>query len=316
MCNQCSTYTNGLAVYRAQDPTRTTLLRKAFVRDMDKRFAALKRVIIQTVDTNDAFGLRSSAIVVQNAAPQNAFAFSRSQDKVTAFMDWLDRQVKAGLLEMHQAQQLGTAVEQAWTNQYIADSYKRGVMRARAEMRRAGYTVPALTEAEAGIVLSGPFHADRVGVLYTRTFTDLKGITDLMDSQMSRVLAQGMIDGDGPATIARKLTKVLDGLGDLEITDTLGRVIPAKRRAQILARTEIIRAHHTAMVQEYMNWRVAGVTVQAEFITAGDSRVCEQCAGMQGNVYTLEQAMGLIPVHPQCRCIVLPIRANETVLIN
>jgi SPP1 gp7 family putative phage head morphogenesis protein len=245
----------------------------------------------------------------------NSFNFPRTSDKVEAFMRWLQRQVDQGILELETLPRVGTALEQPWTNIYVYDSYKRGVMRATYEMNRQGYTsVPSLTQ-RGGIeaVLTNPFHIDRVGVLYTRAFSDLKGITDAMDNQISKVLAQGLIDGDNPRLLARKLVATINGVGagDLGITDTLGRFIPARRRAEMLARTEVIRAHHQANIQEYKNWGVEGVEVIAEFVTAGDDRVCTECAGYHGNQYTLEQAEHMIPVHPMCRCIVIPISKRK-----
>lgn len=73
-----------------------------------------------------------------------------------------------------------------------------------------------------------------------------------------------------------------------------------------MARTETIRAHHLGMVQEYKNWGVAGVQVQAEWKTAEDDRVCEECAHMEGQIFTLKEVEGMIPKHPGCRCITLP----------
>jgi SPP1 gp7 family putative phage head morphogenesis protein len=164
-----------------------------------------------------------------------------------------------------------------------------------------------------------PLHMDRLGLLYTRTYTDLKGITAAMDTQISRILTQGMADGDGPILLARKMLGAINGtgLGDLALTDKLGRFIPAKRRAEILARTEIIRAHHQATIQEYRNWGVLGVNVMAEMVTAGDNRVCEACEALTlNNPYTLEDAMNLIPVHPQCRCLCLPFEVGVDTLIT
>jgi len=133
-----------------------------------------------------------------------------------------------------------------------------------------------------------------------------------MDQQISRVLTQGMGDGDGPRLLARKLNAVIRGGGaDLGITDALGRFIPAERRAEVLARTEVIRAHHQAMIQEFKNWKVQGITVMAEFRTAGDNRVCYECSLNEGKFYTLQQAENLIPVHPQCRCMALPARPED-----
>jgi len=143
---------------------------------------------------------------------------------------------------------------------------------------------------------------DRIGLLYGRTFSGLKGITAAMDTQISRVLAQGMADGDGPRLLARKLIATINGtgMGELAITDTLGRFIPAARRAEMLARTEIIRAHHNATIQEYRNWAVEGVKVKAEFVTAGDDRVCDRCAALEREVFTLDRIEGMIPLHPNC----------------
>jgi len=148
---------------------------------------------------------------------------------------------------------------------------------------------------------------------YTRTFTDLQGITSQMDTQISRVLAQGLVDGDNPRLLARKIVAVIngEGVGDLAIRDSLGRFIPAQRRAQTLARTEVIRAHHQATIQEYQNWQIQGVQVQAEWSTAGDDRVCDQCAGYEGNIYSLEEVRNMIPVHPNCRCIALPVNVRD-----
>jgi SPP1 gp7 family putative phage head morphogenesis protein len=237
-----------------------------------------------------------------------AYQFQTSQDKVASFMGWLKEQTDAGILQVSQFKQLGQAANSAWTDKYIEDTYKRGVTRARYELGKAGFKVPTLS-ASGGIQASmnTPFHMDRVGLLYSRTFQELKGVTAAMDSQVSRILAQSMADGDGPRDMARKIVNTIQGpTGELGITDTLGRFIPAKRRAEMIARTEVIRAHHAANVQEYRNWAVAGVRIQAEFTTAGDGRVCPECAALQGKIYTLDEVEGLIPRHTLCRCIALP----------
>jgi len=314
MCEICNTY-NSIHVNAVNyDPTRTVSLRNSFSRDLNKRFRGLGVTIQTALINQNVLGIYNRFTV----PPRNAFNFPRSSDKINEFMTWINRQINAGILEIGETQQLGSAIESAWTNVYIRDSYRRGVLRARAEMRKAGFNVPPLAGNEAEIIaaLNNPFHIDRVGLLFTRTYTELKGITDNMASMISRVLAQGMIDGDSPRTIALKMRKLIEGIGDLSLTDTLGRFIPASRRAEILARTEIIRAHHQAMVQEYKNWGIAGVKVKAEFLTAGDDRVCPDCQALEGEIFTLERAFGLIPVHPSCRCITLPYRElGESIVI-
>jgi SPP1 gp7 family putative phage head morphogenesis protein len=296
------------------DPTRTTTLRNNFVRRLSGKYRRLSAVIRKAIIDQDCFGLRPDSVTALqqlNPPPRNAFAFNRNRDKVEAFMQWLRQQIDKEILEVQVIQQVGGAVDEPWTNLYIKDSYKRGVLRARYEFKAAGFDIPTI-DATGGIEvsMSTPTHVDRLGLLYTRVFEELKGITAAMDTQISRILAQGIADGDGPRLLAAKIIRTINGgnLGEFGITDTLGRFIPARRRATIMARTEIIRAHHQATITEYKNWAVEGVVVKAEWSTAGDNRVCSECAGLQGNVYNLDTIMNMIPVHPQCRCIALPFR--------
>jgi len=315
----CTHQHSEIAVY-SYDPTRTTMLRKAFERAVRKRFNELTQVIRKTVYENDAFRLDPDMKMrpytfQMNPAAADAFAFPRSADKVKAFSAWLNQQIDKGILEIGEISQVGVGIEDAWTNKYVFDSYKRGVIRARYELQKSGFNVPSIAETGGiEISLATPFHIDRLGILYSRVFNGLKGVTTAMDTQISRVLAQGIGDGDNPRLLARKLVSTINGtgMGDLGITDSLGRFIPAQRRAEILARTEIIRAHHQAMIQEYRNWALEGVYVKAEWTTAGDDRVCKKCKAKvtdkDGNniIYTLDEIEPMIPLHPQCRCIALP----------
>lgn len=306
-----------------RDPTLTLTIRNQFASDMASRFIAIRGAIRQAIIDEDILGLVNPAEIVSEqpmvmASPPlstpgpRAFEFQRSGEKIASFMDWLKRQEQRGVLQISEFSQVGTGIEGAWTNKYIQSSYQQGVKRARQELNKADFNVPTIEES-GGIasVFNQPFHVDRVGLLFTRTFEDLKGTTDAMNTQIARVLSEGMAEGLNPNTIARQLTKTISGpVEGLGITDTLGRFIPAQRRAKILARTEVIRAHHKATIQEYRNFAVAGVQVIAEFRTAGDDRVCVECNSLEGERFTLDQAEGIIPVHPQCRCIFIPIPVN------
>ena len=292
------------------DPTRTTVLRNAFAREMKRRFKELEKVIWQAIVVEDCFGLNPGLRTHQMATPgRAAFAFARSDAKIAEFMRWMNTQVEAGILTAKDLEQVGASISGAWTNKYVYDSYKRGMIRARYELQKAGFGVPSIDQTGgAEISMGTPFHMDRLGVLYSRVFSELKGITQAMDSQISRVLTQGIMDGDNPRRLARSLLATINGagMGDLAIRDTLGRFIPAARRAGMLARTEVIRAHHQATIQEYKNWGLSGVTVRAEWSAVGDSETCEKCASMNGRVFTLAEIQGMIPAHTHCRCIAIP----------
>lgn len=281
------------------DPTRTTSLREAWVREFNKRFRRLRGLINKAIIDQDCFGMMSTYILPAH----RAFDFPQTSSKVAGFMKWLDQQVQAEMLQVVDLSQVGQSVNGAWTNKYVYDSYKRGVIRARYELEKNGFPVPKLEES-GGIEasMSTPFHMDRVGALYTRVFTQLKGITDTMDQQISQILGQGLIDGDHPRLLARKLNATISGTGreTLGITDSLGRAISPERRARMLARTEVIRAHHQAMITEYENWKVEGVEVMAEWLSAGYN-VCPECQDLEtGGPYTLEEIRNMIPAHPNC----------------
>lgn len=314
----CETHTYSRIQEYAYDPTRTTVLRNAFAREMRRRINQLMDIIRTAIIDQDCFGLLPTMYAELNAPNRRAFAFPRTAEKVEAFMKWLQQQEDRGLLETRTYLQVSEAIESAWTNKFIYDSYKRGVMRARSELRNRGYDVPTI-EQSGGIeeVMRIPFHIDTVGVLFTRAFTELKGITAAMDNQISKVLSQGLIDGDNPRLLTRKLVATINGkgIGDLGIRDILGRYIPADRRAEMLARTEIIRAHHRANIQEYKSWGAGRVEIIAELWTAEDNRVCDVCASLHGEKFILADIENRIPVHPLCRCIAIPVeRRKEHIL--
>jgi len=305
MCNTCiNTINTNTGQY---DPTRTLTLRNMFANKMKGKFRTLRGSIRTAVTTQDVFGLVNP--LVQSVPSRKAFEFLTSKGKIEAFMVWLQQQVDAGVLEISNFPTLGTALSSHWTDMYIQTAYRTGISRAYTEMKKAGYSVPDMEDLGGlNTIFSMPIHADRVGILFARVFSDLKGITDAMDMQISRVLAQGMADGKSPILIAKELTRTISGpVGDLGLTDTLGRFIPAQRRAEMLARTEIIRAHHQGMVNTYESFGIEGVFVKAELITAGDSSVCIECADLEGIVFTLAEIRNVIPVHPLCRCISLPV---------
>ncbi len=321
MCEICTNKRLTPHQIRQYDPTRTTTLRNTMVKDSNRRFDVLARIVRTAVDDEDCFGLKGTPSIFKenigayqmNTPGYRRFAFGTDERKIKEFLLWLDEQVRKGILTIEEVEQVGESIYPIWSNKYIRAAYERGISRAKSELRQVGLAA-VITEEIAGGLFSSPMHIERVGLLYIRTFNELKGITDQMAQIISKLLVEGMMSGESPRRIARKLVAAINGkgVGELGLTDTLGRFIPARRRAEILARTEIIRAHHLATIQSYRNSGVFNVKVKAEFLTAGDDRVCPQCASLEGRIFDLDKAEELIPVHPQCRCCVMPYVVNKT----
>lgn len=283
---------------RTTDPTHTTTIRRRFEGELARRFRRLKGLVNQSLIENDALGLRRQTIGDQALRP-GEFAFNRSGQKVSGFMEWLREQQAEGILDVTPGTPVREAADNAWTNIYVRRAYDKGVSDAAGRMRRAGATVEPSWVNSA---FNRPIHADRLGLIYTRTFEQLKGITETMDQQISRVLAEGVATGQNPMQIARTINERVDKIG---IT-----------RARVLARTEVISAHAEASINSYEEAGLEGVEIEAEVSTAGDGRVCEECERLARNgPYTLQRARGMIPAHPRCRCAVLPAIKDDSGII-
>lgn len=287
------------------DPTRTLTLRKSFEAQMVRRFKVIIKAIVQAVVKDDVFGLipREHAIHALAELKPRQFEFISSDQKISKFMEWLEEMVNANVLEV--IPRPGTRTGSApWTNIYIQSAYQKGLARARQELKAKGYDVPTAQGALPGsrdtisVAFNQPMHADAVAIAYTRAYDGLKGITQAMDQQISYVMAQGLAEGRGAMDIARNLVNRVEKIG---IT-----------RARMLARTEIVNAHHQATINEYEQWGVQGVSVQAEWLTAGFG-VCPEClrlargGDVKPGIYSLGKIRGMIPVHPNCRCAAIPV---------
>lgn len=301
-----------MATAKQRDPTGTLSTRNAFVSETQKRFKRLKAIITDAVVDDDIFGLvlsktfligaRKDPIRQRARLSRKAFAFETDPRKIEMFNLWMDRQVKAGILTVEPGE-LGLLGEARWTDTYIGSSYRKGINDAYIDVRKAvGGSAELAAQLPLGILsttaeeflrdsFTRPIHADRVRMLYTRAFDELKGITAGMSSKIGSALSQGIAEGRGPIEIASRLNREVDiGLN----------------RARVLARTEIIRAHAEGTLNTYESMGIEDVEAEVEFSTAKDSRVCQRCRGLHGKVMSIADARGVIPVHPQCRCKWLP----------
>lgn len=267
---------------------------------MRVRLAKLKRAIVQVVGVNDVFGLREPALLLNASTTpiltnvaipgQGAYKFLRSSDKVDTFMSWLQEAQKDSILEVSTGTARSVTGSGAWTDVYIETAYQKGLGAAGTHLKKQGFDI---SENYVQASFLNPVHADRAGLIFTRAFNELQGITAAMDQQISRVLAQGIAEGKGPKAISRDLLDRVDKI--------------AKPRAETLARTEVIGAHAEAALNSYKEAGLNEVQADVEFATAGDSRVCPRCEALEGQVFTIMEASGMIPVHPNCRCTWLPI---------
>ena len=282
MCEAHGLKTNA----RRQDPTQSLTIQDRFEGEAYRRFRELKGKIRREIEKEDGFGLKTN---------RGRFDFPRDSEKVSAFMDWLREQQQEGVLGVQRGVPVQRAAEQAWTRTYIERAYQQGVGHAARNMRGQGVTVD---QRWVDAAFNREMHADRVGIAYTRAYQQLQGITEAMDQAISRELASGIAQGLNPRDIARNLNNRVDSIGIA--------------RARTMARTEVVHAHAEASLNAYEEAGIEGVETVAEWSTAGDDLVCPICEDLEGTTIPLNDAHGIIPIHPNCRCAWLPKVVNGT----
>jgi len=274
-----------------------------FERELSRRYLKLKSKIIQLLVFEDAFGLRqrvtpfSPYIGNDGAALQinTRWSYHTDSQKVAEFEGWLKTQVDSDVLPSGDA----------YWGKYVEEGYQKGAGRAFDDTRK-----PALaTGAEPGAFYAGskeeflrasfahPESIEKVKLLTSRVLTDLKGVNSVMATQMTRVLADGLVQGQNPRQIARTLNKTVEGIG--------------RTRSRAIARTEIIRAHAEGQLDSFERLGVTKLGVMVEWSATGDDRMCELCSALDGVVMTLKETRGLLPRHTNCRCAYVPANVGE-----
>jgi SPP1 gp7 family putative phage head morphogenesis protein len=273
------------------DPTKTKTLRSEHEAEYYNRFRQLKGQLRTAIVERDTLHL--GAQQARNAQPNpRDYKFLSDAEKRKRFEAWLGKQIDDGVLVVENPDSARQGNH--YSAPYIRKAYAKGVRHAGIEARKQGVDVD---EESLNQVFNAPVHRQKLEQLHTRVFENLNGITSDMSDEIGDELATALSEGKNPRRAASAINDRVDKVG--------------LTRARLLARTEIIHAHAEGTLDRLGRDGFEQVTADVEFSTAGDSRVCSICASLGGNTYTLEEARGRLPVHPQCRCAWLPITADS-----
>jgi len=120
----------------------------------------------------------------------------------------------------------------------------------------------------------------------TRSLTLATSINETTKREIRKQLAEGFEQGESIPKLTRRIRGYFDNA--------------YKRRAPMVARTEVISAANEGALRGYEEQGIQKV----EFYPAPDA--CGECLAEVG-VYPVDEAHGKIPVHPNCRCVFLSI---------
>lgn len=297
VCESRSTPPSGNGLRRLQirlprgDPTRTARIARQYTADLERRWREVNRILRQLVLTDDVLGLGTPPRAFLQFPIPGRFDFPADiPGKAAAFDRFMRGLLDAEVLELSPISGLGSG----WQNKYVRASYSVGVTHADAALRDIGISTPPGAIAQT---LNAPIHVEKLELLFSRNFSELRGITDATAQQLSRIVTTGLATGQSPRIVAREITRSINTI--------------SRNRSLMLARTETIRAHSTATLTRFQQSGITTVQGFAEFATAADERVCRDCQDLEGRRFTLEEASNIIPVHPNCRCVWLPVLDNR-----
>jgi SPP1 gp7 family putative phage head morphogenesis protein len=235
----------------------------------------LKGKINRLLIDEDAFGLKpiNQPFLQENqeGVSNQRFSFGTEPEQMAAFESWIQEQIEEGILDGVTREN----AEDAYWQVFAEAGYQQGAGRSFNDVRK-----PALsTGADVSDFFQGtreeflrqsfgrPVAVRKLKVLAGRTFTELKGASTALSTALQRSLTDGLAQGKNPRVIAKELNKLVD---------------VGERRAETIARTEIIRAHAEGQLDALEELGVTEVGVMVEWSTAGDERVCPLCQPLEG----------------------------------
>lgn len=229
----------------------------------------------------------------------------------TTNVDWSGlaqhEQVKAFqqyLADLFSEEMTGADAEALW-EKYLTEALRRGATRAFKDVMQKKQAASQKPEAwkmgaQEQFLFSAftqPVAKEKIQLILSRPIHELKGMTDASSQQILRLLADGLAQGLSPRQIGRQIAAAVDGIG--------------VSRATTIARTEVIRAHAEGQLIALKQMGVEEVGAMIEWTTTKDGKTCPKCRPLQGIVLKIDEATGLLPRHPNCRCAWVPANVGE-----
>jgi len=123
--------------------------------------------------------------------------------------------------------------------------------------------------------------------LKTRIAWAAEQIGESLAKDLASALTEGFTQGESIDQLSKRVLEFFDD--------------PV--RAQRISRTETISASSQGAIEGY---KESGVVQKVQFWTSLDERTCEYCMEYHNKIYLIGDQMP-IPLHPNCRCVYLPV---------
>lgn len=157
---------------------------------------------------------------------------------------------------------------------YVLPAYEKGAAQAWRNLGVQSAEYAATRPTLQSLLLSEPYQA-RIGLISAREFELMKGLSASVKSTMSQQLTAGLVQGIGP----REISKNLQTQAGIE-----------KRRANMIARTEINQALRTARLDETQDAaQRLQIQVKVLHISALSPTTRPTHAARSGHLFTVQE---------------------------
>ena len=147
---------------------------------------------------------------------------------------------------------------------------------------------------------------DNFKYLKANTLNDIK-LGKLNQSQIYKlrnIMHVGFTEGKSVRWIQNEIKKHLNLTNTYKKKDgKLVKTANKEIRPNLIARSETTRFASQGALKSYSKKGVKKV----RWVASVGERTCEQCSSMNGEIFSLSEANGQIPIHPNCRCTFSPI---------
>jgi SPP1 gp7 family putative phage head morphogenesis protein len=169
-------------------------------------------------------------------------------------------------------------------------AYADGVRTARAAALDRGFGLIDRATLDAVTAFGPRADLDFITAVTDSTLTRLQKVSALALPRLEEAIVTGAVRGSGPRATARLAREALD---------------LTRYEAERITRTVFARANAEARAETFRELRVELVQYDA----TNDDRTCDYCGSRHGLVYKIEDAPE-VPLHPMCRCVLLPWRED------
>lgn len=146
---------------------------------------------------------------------------------------------------------------------------------------------------------------DKFSNLVAKNKADLaQGMLTKQQIEKVRVIfTDAFNNNSGINLIAKKLEKIKLKDRFVKVNGKLVLTVAKGKRPKVLARTESVRIKAESTLKALKDSGIDELT-----IVPGSSKVCSSCQEIIGDTFKVNEASGLLPVHPNCRCRIDAIR--------